>query len=233
MRTLNWKLTAVLLCFFVFFEHGFSQAKLVLDSQNIDLGEIYNGEVVQARISLKSAGKSPLKIIRISTSCGCTTVKQPQGDIAPGKTDAVEVDFNSSGFRGKSVKYVYIETNDPENQYVSVTLSALIKEELQPTQNNTLIWFGDVPVGKRAEQSYTLKNVSPKAIGIKGITTSSNSVKVTFDQKDIPPDGTVTLTVNVVPDKTGYLNEMFFVETNSNHQKKVPVRVSLMGVQAQ
>jgi hypothetical protein len=127
---------------------------------------------------------------------------------------------------------VYIETNDPENQYSSVTLSALIKEELQPVQNNTLIWFGDVPVGQRAQQTYALKNVSPNPIGIKNIA-SSKSVRVSFDQQEILPGGTVTFTVNVVPDKPGYLNETFFVETNSKHQKKVPIRISLMGVKPQ
>lgn len=212
---------------------GFSQAKLALDSQEIDLGEMYNGEVVKARIALKSAGKSPLRIVRISTSCGCTTVKQPQGDIPPGKTDFLEVEFNSAGFRGKAVKYVYIETNDPENQYTSVTLSALIREELQPVQNNTLIWFGDVPVGKKAEQTYALKNISSNIIEIRSITASHKSLSVTFDKKEVPPEGTVTFVVSVTPEKTGYLNETFFVETNSKHQKKVPVRVSLMGVQRQ
>lgn len=212
---------------------GFSQAKLALDSQEIDLGEMYNGEVVKARIALKSAGKSPLRIVRISTSCGCTTVKQPQGDIPPGKTDFLEVEFNSAGFRGKAVKYVYIETNDPENQYASVTLSALIREELQPVQNNTLIWFGDVPVGKKAEQTYALKNISSNIIEIRSITASHKSLSVTFDKKEVPPEGTVTFVVSVTPEKTGYLNETFFVETNSKHQKKVPVRVSLMGVQRQ
>lgn len=212
---------------------GFSQAKLALDSQEIDLGEMYNGEVVKARIALKSAGKSPLRIVRISTSCGCTTVKQPQGDIPPGKTDFLEVEFNSAGFRGKAVKYVYIETNDPENQYASVTLSALIREELQPVQNNTLIWFGDVPVGKKAEQTYALKNISSNIIEIRSITASHKSLSVTFDKKEVPPEGTVTFVVSVTPEKTGYLNETFYVETNSKHQKKVPVRVSLMGVQRQ
>lgn len=211
---------------------GYSQAKLALESQEIDLGEMYNGEVVKARIALKSAGKSPLKIVRISTSCGCTTVKQPQGDILPGKTDFLEVEFNSSGFRGKAMKYVYIETNDPDNQYTSVTLSALILEELQPVQNNTLIWFGDVPVGKKAEQTYALKNISPNALEIRTVTTSQKSITVTFDKKKIPPGATVTFTVGVTPEKTGYLNESFFVETNSNYQKRVPVRISLMGVQS-
>jgi len=231
MLTARWKSIALLFCLFALVERGTAQARLVLDAQNIDLGEIYNGEVVKTRILLKSAGKSPLTIVRISTSCGCTTVKQPQGDIAPGKTDVLEVEFNSSGFRGKAVKYVYIETNDPENQYASVTLSALIKEELQPVENNTLLWFGDVPVGKSAEQAYILKNISPNTIAIKGVTASSRSVNVTFDRENVPPEGVVTFIVNVTPGKKGYLNESFFVETNSEHQKKVPVRISLMGVQ--
>ena len=209
---------------------AWSQPKLVLDTQNIDLGQVYNGEIVKARIVLKNGGSAPLKIVRVNTSCGCTTVKEPKSDIPPGKSDVVEVEFNSSGFRGKAVKYVYVETNDPDNQYASVTLTANIREELEPLQKYSLIWFGDVPIGGTAKQTYALKNISGSPIRIKGIKSASKAVKVTYDKETIAPEDSVTLTINVAPETAGYLNETFFVETNSSHQNRVPVRVSLMGV---
>lgn len=209
-----------------------AQPKLTLDTTEIDLGEIFSGETAKARITLKSTGTSPLKIVRINTSCGCTTVKQPSTDIAPGESGVLEVEFNSSGFRGKSVKYVYIESNDPVNQYTSVTLAATIREELEPAQGNTLVWFGDVPVGSKAEQSYALKNITTRPIGVKGITSTSKSVTVSPQKATVAPGESIRFTITVAPTQKGYLNESFSIETDSKRQKRVVVRVSLMGVPA-
>lgn len=208
---------------------SFAQPKLVLDIQNIDLGQVYNGEVAKARIVLKNGGSAPLKVIKVNTSCGCTTVKEPESEILPGKSDVVEVEFNSSGFRGKAVKYVYVETNDPANQYATITMTANIREELEPVQKYSLIWFGDVTIGGTAQQTYALKNVSGSPIRIKGIASGSKAIQVSYDKGTITPQDSVTLTVSVSPKGAGYLNETFFVETDG-HQSRVPVRVSLMGV---
>jgi hypothetical protein len=210
--------------------HAFSQPKLSLTGREIDLGRVFNGQVVKATIPLKNTGSLPLKIVRISTSCGCTTVKQPEDEIPPGKTDILEVEFNSTGFRGKAVKHVFIETNDQENQYVSVTLSAEIVEELAPVQNSALIWFSDVPVGKSAKQTYALKNISANSVSIRGVQTASRVVKVSYDKKSLAPNDTLALTVTVQPEKPGYVMETLYIETDSKNQNRVPVRVSLVGV---
>jgi len=231
MTTIPRIMTLVTIAFALVFT-TFSQPKLVLNDKEIDLGQIFNGEIVKARITVHSAGSKPLKILRVNASCGCTTVKEPKNEIPPGKSDVVEVEFNSSGFRGKAVKYVYIETNDPDNKHASVTLTADIREELEPVQKYSLIWFGDVPVGKSAEQTYALKNVSGSPIIIKGVNSSSKAVNVSFDRQALAPNESVTLTVRVNPKEPGYLNETFFVETDSR-QRRVPVRVSLVGVKPQ
>ncbi|GJQ21156.1 MAG: hypothetical protein HBSIN02_15110 [Bacteroidia bacterium] len=209
---------------------AFPQAKLALAEREIDLGRIYNGQIVKATIPLKNAGSSALKIIRISTSCGCTTVRQPEGEIPPGKTDMLEVEFNSSGFRGRATKHVFIETNDQENQYVSVTLSAEIVEELAPVGNSSLVWFSDVPVGSAAQQRYVLKNISGRRLTIKGIRSPSKDIRASYDKKVVAPQDTLSLMFTVQPAKPGYVMETVYVETDSKNQSLVPVRVSLVGV---
>lgn len=212
---------------------GFSQAKLALTEREIDLGKIYNGQIVKAAIPLKNTGSSGLKVIRISTSCGCTTVRQPEGEIPPGRTDLLEVEFNSAGFRGRATKYVFIETNDPGNQYVSVTLSAEIVEELAPVGNSSLVWFSDVPVGATAQQTYVLKNISGRRLTIRGIRSPNKDIRASYDRKVLAPQDTVSLTFTVQPAKPGYVMETVYVETDSKNQSSVPVRVSLVGVSRQ
>jgi len=212
---------------------GFSQPKLTLEHREVDLGTVYNGGIVKAKVKLQNTGKGTLRILNIRTSCGCTAVKHPKSELAPGESDQLEVDFNSTGFRGKTVKYIGIETNDPSSQYVSITLTADVREELQPVNNYSLLWFGDVPIGRRVEQTYALKNVTKSRISIKGVSKQYPKLTVSFDKKTVAPADSIVLTVSVSPEKTGYMNESFFVETDSKNQPRVPVRVSFVGVARQ
>ena len=207
-----------------------AQPKLVLEKQEIDLGTVYNGAIVKARIKLTNGGTDRLMIESIRTSCGCTTVKQPKTELKPGETDALEVEFNSSGFRGTVKKYIHIETNDPANQYVSVTLSTNVKEELEPINQFKFLWFGDLAIGKSSTLTYTLKNIGNSKMSIKNVRKVYDKLSVEYDKKTVAPGDTVVVRVSVIPSRVGYFNEAFTLETDSKNQPHVPILVTFVGV---
>ena len=99
MRLLTFALLAILCT-----SLALAQPKLTVEKNTIDLGTIYNGMVKKARIVIKNTGKDSLRILGVQTSCGCTTAKQPKGTLKPGESDAVEIEFNSTGWKGKVTK---------------------------------------------------------------------------------------------------------------------------------
>ncbi|MEX0602817.1 MAG: DUF1573 domain-containing protein, partial [Bacteroidota bacterium] len=86
----------------------FAQPKFVVEPATINLGIIYNGSTATTILTLKNTGTEPLRIIGIRPSCGCTAIKKPKEVLNPGESDKLEVAFNSTGFRGRSTKYVNI-----------------------------------------------------------------------------------------------------------------------------
>jgi hypothetical protein len=217
-------------CFLLITALCAAQPKLVLEKKVIDLGTVYNGAVVKAHLKLTNGGTDRLVIQSIRTSCGCTTVKQPKEELKPGESDVLEVEFNSTGFRGTVTKYVHIETNDPANQYVSVTFKTNIKEELSSLTQFSFVWFGDVQIGKSATLTYPLKNVGSSKITIRKVEKVYPKLTVGYDKKTVAPGDTIVVTVSVVPDRVGYFNETFILETDSKNQPRVPIRLSLVGV---
>jgi hypothetical protein len=157
---------------------GFCQPKISVDKTKIDMGVIYNGETKKARIVIKNIGSDSLKIVSVSTSCGCTTVKRPKEYLRRGEQDAVEIEFNSTGFRGRVEKHVSIMTNDPKVSTTEVTLVGDVIEELQPVGNASVIWLGAVPIGKEVTQTVTFKNVSGRVITLTGYKSSSPDIAV-------------------------------------------------------
>lgn len=219
---------ATLLC--ILSSIGFSQPKISVDKTNIDLGVAYNGSIRKARATIKNVGRDTLHILGVSTSCGCTTVKHPKDFLRPGESDNVEVEFNSTGFRGKVEKHLEIQSNDPKNPRVGITLTVDVIEELQPVNNASVVWLGTVPVGKTVEQVIGLKNVSGKVITLMGFKSSSPDLTATMSNRTVMPADTIRISIKFTPRKIDYISEMLLLETDSNKQSQVPIRITLLGV---
>ncbi len=209
-----------------------SQPRASVEKLNIDLGVTYNGQVRKAGIIVKNTGKDVLKVLDIQTSCGCTAVKHPKNELKPGESDQLEVEFNSTGFRGKVSKTVTIQTNDPSNPAVTVTLLTDVIEELAPINNSSVIWLGSLPVGKEVEHKVGFKNVSGKVMTLKGYTSSTSSVSVKFETKAVMPADTIYVVVKVKADKADFQNEQIMIQTDSKKQSLVPMRVSFIGMKS-
>ena len=207
-----------------------AQPKLAIDKTKIDFGVIYNGSTKKARVVLKNIGRDTLRILGVTTSCGCTTARQPKSFLKSGESDTMEVEFNSTGFRGSIEKHINIMTNDPTAPTSYVTLVGDVIEELQPVNNGSVVWLGSVPVGKQVEQTVAFKNVSGRVLTLTGFKSSSSDLTVTFGKRTVLPADTIRLNVKITPRKTDYINELLLLETDSNKQSKVPVRVTLIGV---
>jgi len=207
-----------------------SQPKLSLDKPEVDLGTIYGGMKIQTKIVLRNIGNDTLRIYSVQPSCGCTTVKQPKSILLPFESDVAELEFNSSGFHGNVVKYVNITTNDPFSQNVSIKLFGEVKEELEPISHSSLMWFGNISLGKVLEQRTSLKNISGHKIKIKKFTTSSSSISIKIEKMVLNPNDTLNVQVTVKPEKPGYSSDHFTIETDSKNQPRAEIRVSYMCV---
>jgi hypothetical protein len=209
---------------------SFSQPKLSLNKPEVDLGIIYSGMKKHGKIELTNIGNDTLRIYSIQPSCGCTTVKQPKGILLPFESDVAEVEFNSSGYSGKVEKHITITTNDPLYQNVTVKLIADVKQEIECTNHSSLMWLGNIVLGKTLVQETSLKNISDHKIKIKSFTTSSSSLNVTLERKMLNPNDTLNVQITVKPEKLGYGSDHFTVETDSKNQPFVEIRASYVCV---
>jgi hypothetical protein len=88
-----------------------------LDSTQLNLGKIKEGQMVDVRWRFKNAGTTPLIITNVSAGCGCTASAPPKEPIAPGKEGVIEAKFNSKGQTGTPTKSVTVEANTKERVY--------------------------------------------------------------------------------------------------------------------
>ncbi len=97
--------------------------KVVFNETNHDFGTVKAGTVVTYRFEFVNEGKSTLDIMKVKTSCGCTTTKLDQKSYKKGKSGYIEAVFNTSGRKGRQHKTITIITNDPKNSEIVLTVT--------------------------------------------------------------------------------------------------------------
>ena len=91
-----------------------AQAKISFKSDTVDYGEIAKGSDGIRVFEFTNTGNAPLIISEVKSSCGCTVPKKPDGPIAPGASNTIEVkyDTNRVGPIRKTVT-VYSNADEP------------------------------------------------------------------------------------------------------------------------
>lgn len=86
---------------------------LEFDKMIHDFGVVSYGSENTTVFTVTNTGSLPLEISDVNASCGCTTPKKPEGPIAPGASDVIEVTFTpKEGQKGQDInKTVVVKAN--------------------------------------------------------------------------------------------------------------------------
>ena len=85
---------------------------LTLSVDEIDLGILTQGELIEYDLEITNTGKGILVLTDVRASCGCTVSKDwPREAIPPGEKGIIKVSFNSEGKSGHSESTISIVAN--------------------------------------------------------------------------------------------------------------------------
>lgn len=71
-------------------------AKIEFKTETIDYGIIEKGSDGVRVFEFTNTGDAPLIISKVSSSCGCTIPKKPDGPILPGQTGEIQVKYDTN-----------------------------------------------------------------------------------------------------------------------------------------
>ncbi len=111
---------------------GEKAPKIMFKHESWDFGRVDQGKILTHVFPFSNDGDDTLHINRVRTSCGCTAALVSEDKVLPGKTGEIKVDFNTQGYEGEVSKYIYVETNDPQNPKKQLTITARINVPPRP-----------------------------------------------------------------------------------------------------
>lgn len=97
-----------------------------------DFGEIQYGDVAKHTFKIKNLGNEVLEIIKVATSCACTSAEASQEKINPGEEADLFITYNTGAMSGPHAKgaqerIIYIKSNDPVNPQTEIIIKAYVK----------------------------------------------------------------------------------------------------------
>jgi hypothetical protein len=89
--------------------------KISFSTDTHEFGKLVQGEKVSYAFKFTNSGKSDLRIIKVTSSCGCTVTSYPEKPIKPGESSKIDVKFDSQNRRGYQNKTITVLSNTHPN----------------------------------------------------------------------------------------------------------------------
>lgn len=186
---------SILLIFLV----GLVYGQLIVTPKTFTFKEVRSGEKVMASFLLKNTSESPVKIKRIRTTCGCTTVTKSPKNLPPGGTFNLKVRLSTAGYRGEIKKQVYIYD---DSNFSPIILT--IKGKIRPQPSGLLqvekqrIDLGIISFYDRIQKRVKITNIGDDDLEVIELNHPP-FFQITLDKIKLKPGESTYVTIKVLP----------------------------------
>jgi hypothetical protein len=157
--------------------------KIRFDQPDYDFGKVEAGDEVEHTFVFRNVGDDLLSIRKVLTSCGCTAALVSEREVPPGGTGEIKATFQAKGFQGDVKKGLTVESNDPGNKLVRLTIGGNVVSEVA-VEPRYLDWEtlgpGDSPRPKRLR----IRFLKDRGLRLEKIQSESPSVVLTKVSED-------------------------------------------------
>ena len=165
--------TALPFCLLTLLPFNVQAQQLSVKNEVIDCGNVIYEQPVTAKFEMQNMSSNPISIKDVKTSCGCTTVEYPKGQIAPGESFVVNATYDSRQM-GHFFKDIALYSDASQQPFYLQIRGVVVEEiidfagqypytiaDLNVDRND--VEFDDVNRGDRPVQKINIRNASSKS----------------------------------------------------------------------
>lgn len=189
---------------------------------NINTGSHMRGKEVHYDINFKNTGDQDLKIISVTTSCGCSSALASSDLLKPGESGKIDFMFNGLSM-GTVQKSVMITTNETAVPNHSIVMSMTMIEPVTFTPQSIVT---EGKVGDELNRTAVLTNTMDKQLDITEITSNSPVIKITTDKNVLSSGEAASLNINIKIYEESEINAAVIIKTTEG-EFQIPVLVEV------
>ncbi|NLX13449.1 MAG: DUF1573 domain-containing protein [Phycisphaerales bacterium] len=157
---------------------------------------VWAGDKIKHTFVFRNEGNATLRILNLHAGCRCTATSDYTKELAPGEEGKIPVVLDTQGMRNETLRTIQVETNDPQNKNVTLTLKGPIKSCLAyPSGQN--IDFGRIHSHSELTKTARIENLTDHAMKIDPVEGRTGVFAWTV--KEIEPGRTFDVFVTATP----------------------------------
>ena len=206
--------------------------KIVFKTDKWDFGKIKQGQDVTCEFVFNNEGDEVLQIGNVESSCGCTAILVSEKKVAPGKSGKIKVTFKSMGYAGEVVKYVYVESNDPDARRIQLKIQAAVDVPPQPKIDLDRYTYdaGLIVEGETFETAVVVKNRGELELSFEcalpGATFEAKGKPAVFPIHVAAGKETEITVRFPLPNRVGFVREFALFKTNDPLRSTISMTLS-------
>jgi hypothetical protein len=154
-------------------------AQLKWDQSKHTLTPSLGEKVVTTKFGFTNVGPSPITIIDVRPSCGCTTATLAKKEYAPGESGEIEAKLNFAGHVGHQEKWIYVTTNVAGSEPVLLSLAVDIPPAVT-IQPEFVMWRVGDPLEPK-----TMRVVIPEGIPTKLVAAQADNPTMQVQLREV------------------------------------------------
>jgi len=176
-----------------------SRAKISFSETMWDFGYVPKTGSVSHTYKIKNIGQDTLIIVKVRTTCGCTTTPLSKQRLAPNETADMKVVFDPRKIVvGETTKKLQVISDDPNNPFTEVQFTAKIgKSNSLVKITPTAINFDTVSQGTEDEKSITIENISKEKLSVELIEGPGDNVDLDLEAGSLEPGESIQITLKL------------------------------------
>lgn len=216
-----------------------AQGTMKFETENHNFGELAEGVMVSYEFEFVNTGNKPVKISKVSASCGCTTPYWSKEEIGPGQTGKIKATYNTAGRPGAFTKSITVASN-ATNKLIVLYISGKVngkrktyKDLHKPGQGSPKLYmrssikhFGMTENRLTLRQTFEIRNTGNAPLKIGQMVSGCKCTVGQVDKQVVPVGNRAMLTLLFTPNKAEPIQESFYIYTNDPKKPRTIITLS-------
>lgn len=190
-----------------------------------DFGIAGTEQKIRHTFKFTNNSSETLKIIKLSTSCGCTAAISPESEILPGGMGEIQAMLETKRYEGKQEATINVYTSaEPEKPVTVLTMQGVIKKDIAIVPQG--VNFGKMKKGQTGTRQVRILQLSQEPLVLKKIEANEQFLDIgtsTFNEENISG---INVNITLKPQSpSGQLNEVITFHTNVQNHPRIDVFV--------
>lgn len=198
--------------------------RIQFDQTVRDFGVVDEESVLTHTFSFRNTGSDTLDVT-VRSTCGCTAALLSGKRVPPGGMGKVRMEFKTQGRKGATSQSIHVRTNDPTNQMLTLSMTALIRGSVKVVPDR--LWLDNVLAGVNVTREVLVADSGDGLLAIESVRVPRGvTSKVLPPRKDKSGLRVIPIHLSIAADTVGMLEKAITIRTNDARKREIILPIS-------